>query len=496
MIQKNILANFLGKGIVGVLEIIATPFYFRYLGVEFYGLIGIYLLMQAWIMILDVGMAPTLSREIAQTSFKDREQVKNIKNLIRSIETVAYPIAFLIGILVFTSADWISSIWLDIDSMHIKTASVTISMMGFLGGIKFLQSIYKSAIIGLQEQVKLNNIYIITAVIRIVGGVILLKFFNISIVTFFILQIFVELFTLLILCNFLYKLLPMSEIKGGFNYYELKRIYRFSIGMSIITIQTMLLSQLDKLILSHYIDLKNYGIYTAILALTGIIFHLASPITQAYAPELYRLHKNSDSQKFIDNFHISAILISTLIGSVSIFLIFNSVYILEIWTGNLELAQENYTILIILTIGNLLNGFCWIPYQAQIAHGWLKLSIYSNIVTTFIIVPSLLYFVPIFGAKAAAILWLILNVGYLTIGMHFMFRKILIHEKRRWYFRDIGKPILGSIIGTGLISMIFSVINIHNSIYSIALAIVFSFAGSILATKEMRYLVMNIFRPI
>ena len=42
------------------------PLYIKYLGIEAYGLIGIFALLQAWLALLDMGMTPTLSREMAR----------------------------------------------------------------------------------------------------------------------------------------------------------------------------------------------------------------------------------------------------------------------------------------------------------------------------------------------------------------------------------------------------------------------------------------------
>ena len=46
--------------------LIFVPVYIKYLGIESYGLIGFFASMQAWFALLDMGMTPTLGREIAR----------------------------------------------------------------------------------------------------------------------------------------------------------------------------------------------------------------------------------------------------------------------------------------------------------------------------------------------------------------------------------------------------------------------------------------------
>jgi len=42
-----------------------VPLYIKYLGVEAYGLIGIFAILQSMLALLDMGMKPTLSRELS-----------------------------------------------------------------------------------------------------------------------------------------------------------------------------------------------------------------------------------------------------------------------------------------------------------------------------------------------------------------------------------------------------------------------------------------------
>jgi hypothetical protein len=51
-----------------------------------------------------------------------------------------------------------------------------------------------------------------------------------------------------------------------------------------------------------------------------------------------------------------------------------------------------------------------------------------------------------YGAVGAAITWLILNLGYVLIVIHVMHKRLLKDEKWRWYFIDVGIPLLASIM--------------------------------------------------
>lgn len=54
---------------------------------------------------------------------------------------------------------------------------------------------------------------------------------------------------------------------------------------------------------------------------------------------------------------------------------------------------------------------------------------------------------PRYGGEGAAWAWVGLNAGYLLIGVHFMYRRILRGEKWSWYFQDVVFPHLGALSG-------------------------------------------------
>jgi len=65
-VRRNIVANAIGQGWSGLLSIVLIPVYIRLLGVESYGLVGLYITVQAALAVLDFGLAGTINRELAR----------------------------------------------------------------------------------------------------------------------------------------------------------------------------------------------------------------------------------------------------------------------------------------------------------------------------------------------------------------------------------------------------------------------------------------------
>jgi O-antigen/teichoic acid export membrane protein len=66
LLKRNVIANYLGQGWPALMGLAFIPLYIRYLGVEAWGLVGFMSMMQAWLTLLDMGLTPTLSREMAR----------------------------------------------------------------------------------------------------------------------------------------------------------------------------------------------------------------------------------------------------------------------------------------------------------------------------------------------------------------------------------------------------------------------------------------------
>src|SRR6185369_1533609 len=95
---------------------------------------------------------------------------------------------------------------------------------------------------------------------------------------------------------------------------------------------------------------------------------------------------------------------------------------------------------------SLLNGMMHVPYMLQLAHGWPSLAVKVNLVAVIVLVPTILWVTPRYGAIGASVVWVALNAGYVLIGMHFMFQRLLNEEKWKWYRRDVLWP-LGAAAG-------------------------------------------------
>jgi O-antigen/teichoic acid export membrane protein len=464
-----------------------VPAYIKYLGIEAYGLIGLFGILQAWLVLLDLGMSPTLSREMAR--FKGGSyNVDSIRDLLRSVEIVAIIIAGLIGVFIWSSSTWLATDWLHANNFPVEMVANVFCIMGVVTSLRFIESIYRNAILGLQKQVAYNLVNALLATIRALGALGVLIWISPTITAFFIWQIIISLVSLGVFCTMTYGALPEANRNSHFSLSILKEIRYFATGVMGITFLAILLTQIDKILLSRLLNLEEYGYYTLAAVVASALNLLVTPIIQAVSPLLNELHAKKRESELIEKYHQGAQLVSVFMGSASIILILNSEIILNLWTGNNELAANSAYLLSILSFGNLLNGLMWVPHQTQLAYGWTSLALRINIVSVIIIVPLIIVITPVYGAEGAAWLWVAINAGYLTIGKYFMYQKILRGEKWLWYKEDVLVPIFIALIIAVILHMLMPISKnyVFNLIW-ILLSSCITVIASICSASKLRF---------
>lgn len=444
MLARNLISNFIGQAWVAFMGLAFIPLYIHYLGIESYGLIGIFGVLVAWLSLLDMGLAPTLSREMARFT-GGQHSAESIRDLLRSVELITVGIALSVACLMAIGAKWIAEYWVNAEHLPVKTVTEAFAVMGLITAFRLVEAVYRSSIIGLQKQVLFNLLNSIMATFRSLGALAILAWASPTIQAFFLWQALASVLTVLTLAFATHSVLPKAKRGAKFSLAALRSVWHFAGGMLGITLLSLLLMQTDKILLSKLLSLAEFGYYTLAATIAGALYVLIQPILQAWFPRLNQLHAKNDQVGLIDAYHQGAQLVTVIAGSTAMILIVAGESILFLWSQDRELAHRVAPLLAVLVLGNFLNCLMWVPYQTQLAYGWTELALKINIFAVLIIVPVIFWATPRFGAPGGAWAWASLNFGYVLVGVNFMYRRILKEEKWRWYIEDIFLPLVSAL---------------------------------------------------
>jgi len=294
----------------------------------------------------------------------------------------------------------------------------------------------------------------------------------------------------------LWRSLPKSPRRPAFKGRLLADIWRFAAGMTGITIMSIILTQLDKVILVKILPLDAFGYYSLASRVAGGLSYLTAPICAAFFPRFSQLATKDDTQALVRLYHRGCQLLSVLITPPAAVLTLFSYELLLVWTQDRSIAENSHLMLSLLTVGTALNAIASLPYALQLAYGWTRLALVVSTAATLLLAP-LIYFMSIrYGGVGAAIVWVILNSLYILVVLYLMHRRLLQGELWRWYHRDVGRPLFAvAMIGALWKWLMPTFESGWLSVLNMASASIVMFAAAIIAAPEIRSLTMRWLAP-
>ena len=454
-VKTNFFANLAGSGWAALVGLACTPLYIRFIGMEAYGLIGFYFMLQGVIQILDLGLTPTMNREMARYSVLPG-RTGEARDFVRTLEVGYWAIGILIGCIVWYSAPYIASHWIKAGNISPAEVRRAVTIMGTLTALQWPLTLYHGGLLGLQRQVVHNGITIAISTLSGGGALLVLWLVSPTVSAFFTWQIAVSLLQVGVTTFALWRCLPGSGHTARFDPGITRNIWRFAAGMSGITITALILTQLDKVILSKMLTLKTFGYYVlAGLVGNGFSGVLIAPMFNTIFPRFSALVAAGDEKSLHAMYHGSTQVMAVMILPAAVVIAFFSKEIMHLWTGNLEIANNTAPIVSILVGGTALNGLMHLPYALQLSHGWTRIGLAINTVFIVTLVPAIVLMTTHFGTVGAASVWMGLNTIYMIIGVPLTHRRLLKGEAVRWFTKDVGIPLAGSLAIAGVARLVF-----------------------------------------
>lgn len=472
------------------------PVYIKFLGIESYGLIGFFASFQSLLALLDLGLGAAISRELARLSV-DQGNASQMRSMLRTLELIYWSVSGALAILIFLLAPWLANHWLQMDLLTVNQARHAIILMGLTFAARWPFALYSGVLLGLQRQVLFNAVKVILETVRNAGAAIVLWLVSASLDVFLLWQLLIAALASLAIAGAAWYAMPEAENKPRFELSALRSIWEFAAGLTGIAVTVVVLTQIDKLVLSRMLSLKEFGYYALAWSVAGGLGQLISPVFSAFYPRLTQAILQTDENLIRKIYHQGCQLMSLVIVPVALTLAFFSSEILQIWTQNPDIAKNAHLILSIVIVGTMLNGLMNMPYALQLAYGWTGLAFKANLIAICLLVPLVIVGAGRFGAVGAASVWVVLNAGYVLFSIHWQHRHLLPTEKHRWYWIDvlpvvmlvvfmmlIAREVLQSMAGVSQIVVLLKVLLVY----------VVSVMGSMLILPECRIFAISLLR--
>lgn len=431
-----------GAGVGGgawsaLVQIAATPFYLRLLGVDSYGLIGFYTALQALLQVLDLGISLMTSREVARLTAERKGE--ELRDLVRTLELLYWLAAIVVGGALVAAAPALARGWFPDARIGAAELQRALVAMAFLWIVQWLTSFYQAALIGMERFVALSLLKISSSTAMHVGGVLWLLHVSSTASALFTYQaVAVGVHLLAYVLVMTRGLLPT---RARVRFALLGTRGRFAGAIAGITACGALLAQSDKVIVSRIVPLREFGVYALASLVASSIFIVVVPLFQAVLPRLSAFAATGDDPALRALYRASTQAVAVLAVAPACVLALLGREVIELWTRNPDVARGSAAIASVLLIGSALNAMMTAPYALQLAMGRTRFALTMAAAQLLVFVPLVIVLAQRYGSIGAAAAWPLIHAAYVIIGIPYTHRRLLGASTWQWV-RDAFPPAL------------------------------------------------------
>ena len=451
-VGANLAASALANAWIALVQIAFVPVYIRFLGVEAYGLIGVYAFLQISLWILDMGLTPALSRWVARASAGDGG-FDEPRRLLRSVEWAFAGLGAMVVVAAAAGAPWLASRWLRIETLAPGAAEASLAFIGALIAVRLFIGAYRGVVSGAQRLVWLSGAGSAFATLR-GAGVIGVLWISPAIEAFFAFQLAVTIAEALTMNRKAWRLVPSTR-PASFSVDALRAIRRYSGGATLLAVLLLALTQADKLLLSALLPLGAFAHYALASSVAGTISLLTAPASSVAFPRLNELAARGDPRAYAGAFHAFAQVLGVATAPAAIVLALFAPEVLGLWTRDAAVTRAAAPLLAPLALGALLFALTSMPFLLPMVRGTPGVLARAYAVLVVAYVPALWLTVPAHGAMAAAWAWVALNACGIAVAVAFVAGDMARVEAWRWLLRDALLPTVAALAGAGAARWVF-----------------------------------------
>jgi len=432
-VGRNIAANAAGGGLSLVVFLVAVPLYLRLLGAEAYGLVGLFTTVMITAAALDLGLGATLNREVARLTARADGRT-DTADVTATLQAACWMVGIVMGGLFALGAPAIATRWLRFSALSADEVRGALTLMGLALPAVIVRGVYLAGLNGLQHQALANLLQTGGTAARAIVSIAALLLVAPTVRVFFVTQVVLLLAEAIALGVAFRRALPDAARGGRVHPGALRPLWRFSGGMAGTMLLGHTLNSLDQVILSAILPLAEFGYYTLAVGVAATLGLVVTPVTTAVYPRFSQLVERAP-RDVPSEYHFFSQLVAVLVLPLGAILICFPADVLALWTRNPDVVSHASTVLSLRAVGTVLNALMHVPHVVQLAFGWSSLGAWANAIAVVLMVPATIALSRTWGGAGAALAWIGLNVGMLSVAMVLMHRRVLRGELAHWYAR-------------------------------------------------------------
>jgi len=441
--RRNVLTSGVERAVTAALTLAIVPFQVWLLGIEAYGLLSFVTSLQVICNILDLGLAPTIVREMAGDRDPDHAHGARV---VQTFAALYWTVAVLLGSGLFASAGWLAEHWLQFEGLSPASVVLAIRLMAVSVLLRWPISLYAGAITGLQRLDLVNAIRISTSLVRLVGGLLVLLATHSLVAYLFWLggTAALELATCVVVLT---RLVPGVSLRPRVSWTIIGKVWHYSAHMNLISMMSVVFVQSDRLIISRFLSVTELGYYSLAYAIASGLSVVPTVLTGALFPQFAQDLSLGKAEQVRRRARVTAQVTMYLVaGGAGLVVVLGRDLLTWIAAAS---ASAAYPPLVLLTVGFVLAAAVAIPYTLSIAGGETRVPLLVNLGAIGVYLPFLCGLVIVWGITGAAAAWVALNGYYLFVMVPLIRRRLPAYHAPPWFARSVTPFLASSLVWIG-----------------------------------------------
>jgi len=435
-LKKNVAINCLGRLYEMGLNFFLVPVYISFVGVEAFGLVGLFLSLKSLSSILNFGLGTAAMREVSRAAAVP-ELHQDVCRTIASVERVYSVVGIVVAVVWILLSGYAVHGFVKVE--HLSAGSVFYSFVayGLLVGLIWPVSLYQGILRGLEKQSFLATRTIVLSTISCVVTLLSFKFIAPTVVVFVVVQVFMAVVERCWMATSAWRFLTNGiSCDRSFSWGAVKPLWRFSAGMSVVSLCALLVKQADRLILGLFFSVTQLGYFNIARSGSSPVEFFENSISKAVSPRLTKLVAAQDYQELLRVYRLSTKILATAVSGVGFLMCFFSRDFLMVWTRSEDIANHAYLALSVLSVSVVFNAVMNMPWSLVYAQGKAKLAVANHVSSVLFLIPLMYVLISWFGLVGAALSWLAYNLAMFFAIPFFVHKSILVDHLYFWYVRD------------------------------------------------------------
>lgn len=393
---------------MGGLSIALIPLYLTRLGPDQWGLVAICMAIQGFMGLMDAGLGQIMPRDIARVAGDRVAEARVFQVFSRAYLGLGLAGLFLgqVGV------PWLSTHWFNQRSNVTDGVDLALRLVLVQFFFQFANNAHAGYWNGMQAQSLANFRQCVFGTAKHAGALALVYLWRADAFSYLIPFALVSALEWFVnRCSVRKCLGDLAD--GQVPFSDFKVLAREAGVLAIGVLIGMLVSQIDRIVLSRAVDVASFGHYVIVANLGLAFMQLQSPLIRAFFPRLARADAVGGHISLLrlgSGVFVLCVLPCVLIAAAA-------PWLLQFWLDDPQIVAEGVVPLRLILVAVAVNAMYQLIYQRILSLGYSRLVFVINMLVLAVVAPLAIAIAPEYGVVAGGLAWLLGSLMQFGLGL-------------------------------------------------------------------------------